>query len=217
MKKFAAIALVAVLASAAFGQIAATDFYQVETLRGPNAYMDLSTHSGSIVATGVASAEWTTGSDLTLSGTPGTNSIWATGWTGEAGDYAKLTVVLESDYEAQIDALRYGLRASGTGPDFGFNELFVNGVSQYYRAEDVSDGSYHNIWDSTNIAVPAGATIELIFTADNATSSSSGSYRIATYYDGNYYPTGILGTTSYVPEPASLVLLALGALVIRRR
>ena len=144
MKKFAALALVAVLATTAFGQIAATDFYN-NGLVGPSQSMDLLSNAGSIVAPGVDSAEWSTGAALTASGTAASHSIWATGWTEDAGDFMKLSIQLAPNYTANITDLRYALRASATGPAVGFVNLYVNAGPAYsYTETNLNTNSYIN-------------------------------------------------------------------------
>jgi len=218
MRKLAAvIGLLAAVSLASAAPIATTDFLGVN-LTGANQTLDLLTHSGSTVDAGVASAAWTSGPDLTAVGTVGGNSIWATGWDGTAGDYIKLSVELDASYSAVIEQIRFATRRSGTGPTIGLAQLYINGGLEYTYNINMGDTNYQNV-DVTglSIAAPAGADIELRFVGSGG--GSQGSWRVNTYYlNGTYSPTGILGTTTYIPEPASLVLVALGALAgLRRR
>ena len=222
MRKLAAVlGLLVTVSLASAAPIATTDFLGVNKV-GPNQMLDLTTHGGSTVDAGVASAAWTSGPDLTAVGTPGSNSFWATGWSNNPGDYFKLSVTLAADYSAMIEQLRFGANASGTGPRNGLVTIWVNGTLEYNHAytHPGTSSNWQNI-DLTGltVAAPAGATIEVLFTPTGASNQSQGTYRVGSYYTGStYLPTGILGTTTYIPEPASLVLVALGALAgLRRR
>lgn len=216
MKKLAAVlGLLAVVSAATAAPIATTDFVGL-TLHGPNLSLDLTTHANSTVDAGVASAVWTTGPDLgATTGTPPGNSISGTAWEGTAGDYIALSVELAPTYSAVIDQIRFAARRSSTGPTTGLAQLYVNGGLEYTYNIFMGDTNYQNV-DVTglSIAAPAGADIELRFVGSGG--ASTGTWRVNTFYEsGTYLPTGIFGTV--IPEPASLGLLALGALVLRRR
>lgn len=201
-------------ATAVADPIATTDFFGL-TIAGPNQTFDLLTHANSAVAPGVTSATWITGPDLTTPGSPASNAISATGWGGQAGDYVKLSLALAPGYSGTIDQLRHGTRASATGPHDGLVTILVNGSTAYTHIfTNVGTDFLNEDLTGLNVTLPAGATVDVIWTATGA-SSQSGTWRLATYSTGTaFLPTGILGTI--VPEPASLALMALGLLIRRR-
>jgi hypothetical protein len=218
MRKLAAVLFtLGVVAVATASPIAATDFgnpsVTVSSATGP---LDLFTHTGSTVEAGIASATWSAGPGLTATGTPPSNCVWGTGWNDEAGDYIKLSVVFGAAYQGTIDELRYATRASSSGPHSGTVVINVNG-SPAYTHNFTNTGTNYLNEDITglSVAVPAGGTVDVIWTATGAT-STSGTWRVNTYYTGTaYLPTGIFGTVT--PEPVSFVLLGLGLALIRRR
>lgn len=218
MRKLAAVLFtLGVVAVATASPIAVTDFVNtvVSTATGP---LDLLTHATSTVDAGITAASWSAGPGLTATGTAPTSGIWGTGWNDEAGDYIKLSFTFGAGYQGTIDELRHATRASSTGPHNGTVVINVNGSPAYTHAFTNSGTAFLNE-DITglSVAVPAGGTVDVIWTATGAT-STSGTWRVGTYSSGSpavYYPTGILGTVT--PEPVSFVLLGLGLALIRRR
>jgi hypothetical protein len=193
--------------------IAGTDFLD-NGLVGPNQYKNLIGNPGSEVASGIAAADWTTGPDLTAVGSPGANSIWATGWDGSAGDWIKLSLDVDAFSSGVIEELRFATRRSGTGPTSAAATLTINNTPVWTQSINCSGTNYVNDW-YTGLNFPVGPNDDVVLTFTAAGGGSQGSWRVATYFDGaNYLKTGILGTI--VPEPASLILLA-GGLLIRRR
>jgi hypothetical protein len=217
MRKLACVAGVIVLAgfalSASADEVAVTDFYN-NGLVGGGQTKDLLTDPQSTVAAGIGAAAWTTGTDLTAVGTAASHCIWATGWENEdPNDYFALTIDLDAGYYLVFDQLRFMTRASSTGPTAAHIDVKVDG-SVVWSHDYATMTSYNNQLIDVGVTTGDGAVVEVIWTGTGAT-SYQGSWRLGSYYDAGYYDSGILGTV--VPEPCGLLLLGLGALVLRRR
>lgn len=165
---------------------------------------------------------------LGLTANSGANSINSRGWNTlePAEDYYTFSLTIAPGWTVDLDRLRIGTRASGTGP--GFLGLFYSGDNFTANLYTFEQGS--NVWLNSNIDLSAlvglAGTVEfriIALTDINAGGTggigAAGTCRIGNYFEGSQNTGSFHFTGEAIPEPATVSLLAgFGfALALRRR
>ena len=174
-------------------------------------------------AAGVSGTELARGAGL--AGNSGANSMNTKGWNGEATDYISFGFTVGDGYSVDLYSLVIGTKASNTGPgtlglyysgDNFSNALYVFDETSTYTGS--TTGYLNSIVDLTALQ---GLTGDVEFriaqigdaSANGGATGSSGTFRIAEFYDGaNYINLELNGVANVaaVPVPASLWLMGSG-------
>lgn len=216
------LALVAAVSAASFaGTIASVDSYSVNS--------QLKTDGFPVTTSNSWASKWTTdatvdsaslgaSSNLGIPGTPASHQYSAVGWQTGA-EYFSFTVALTDGYAFgdDVELIYGGLRGSSTGVKNGYTTVIVDGVETTVSSYSVPSSSYGNHIDDVAALLDGAKSVEVRFYGLGAT-ASTGTYRIGDYYSsGNYTDMGLYGSVVAIPEPATMALLGLGALVLRRK
>lgn len=165
----------------------------------------------------VSGTNLTRGTGLTASN--GSDSINASGWTGESTDYFSFGFTVDSGYQVDLSSMLMGTRSSNTGP--GTVGLFYSGdgFTTALHTFDQTPGSnvVHSVIDLSGLPDLTGSTqfrVAQIGTAsaNGGTTGSSGTFRIAEFFNGtNYTNLQLNGSVSaFIPEPGSHTLMLAG-------
>ena len=93
------------------------------------------------------------------------------------------------------------------GSNFDYNNVWIN---LYSRPNDVHVAQSMSTWEAISNDVVAPTNLKFFAFA------AGGTYTGTDYFD-NYWNPGFEGTAQLVPEPASLMILSLGLLALKRR
>lgn len=181
----------------------------------------------SFVATGLGGVSF---GEVSLTPNSGANSINAAGWNASGAAFT-FGFTVNSGYVVSVNQLVLSTRSSGTGPGALSVQASVDGgayltVGSFAQTGTAFNDQLLSITPLTNI----GSSVAFRIVAANQTSAaggtigSAGTFRVADYApSGTLTPFTINGTLTAltsVPEPASalvLVIGALGAVGMRRR
>jgi MYXO-CTERM domain-containing protein len=160
-----------------------------------------------------------------LTGSAASNSMSATGWTGQATDYFSFGFTVGSGDSVNLSSLSIGTRASGSGP--GTMGLFysVNNYSSALATITQGSGTFVNsVIDLTSLQGLTG-TVEFRLmavgtnSANGGTTGSSGTLRMTNFFTGS--PSvdqgGFFFTGEVVPAPGAMALLGVAGLLGARR
>lgn len=168
-----------------------------------------------------------------LAGSAAANSINASGWTGEAGDYFSLGFTVAPGSTVDLASLYIGTRSSNTGPGtlglfysgdgyttnlFSFNQApgsnFVNSIVDLTALPNLSGNVEFRLFQVGTAAAAGGAT------------GAAGTFRLTGYFEGGTFDRNLQFTgdvfTAAIPEPSAAWLAlaglaGLGSLVRRGR
>ncbi|MHB1084087.1 MAG: PEP-CTERM sorting domain-containing protein [Thiobacillus sp.] len=163
----------------------------------------------------------------TLTPSLGGGSMNAKGWTGEATDYFSFGFTVASGYSVDLASLVIGSKSSGTGP--GSMGLYYSGdnfASVLYTFSETGTESNNNVnlvalnhlTGSVEFRVAQIGTIA----ANGGATSSTGTFRIAEYFDGAATTNlQFNGSVAAVPEADTYAMMLAGlglvGLMARRR
>ena len=160
-----------------------------------------------------------------LTGATASNSMNATGWSGQATDYFSFGFTVASGQSVTLSSLSIGTRASGTGP--GTVGLFYSGNNFSSSVTTITQGNgtfVNSVIDLSALGALSG-TVEFRLmaigtnSAGGGTTGSGGSLRMTNYFAGS--PSvdqgGFFFIGELVPSPGALALLGVAGLVTSRR
>ena len=163
-----------------------------------------------------------------LTASAGANSLNSSGWAlgdgDDANDYVTFGFTVAGGFQANLQNFFIGSRSSDTGP----SEILLKSSLDGYTATIASiplvgASAFTNSIIDLSGGGPSTGSIEFRFYAGQnvnaigtGTIGNGGTWRIADYFqDGTFGDVNIVGTV--IPEPASVLLVAFGALCLIRR
>ncbi len=171
--------------------------------------------------TGVSALDVTRGAGLVASSA--SNSISASGWTGEPTDYFSFGFTVGAGKSVNLSTLSIGTRASGTGPGTIGLYSSTDNFSTTLATITQGNGTFVNSVISLSSLTSLTGTVEFRLmaigtnSANGGTTSSSGTLRITNYFDGSTNSGGFFLAGEVVPAPGAVALLGLAGLVAGRR
>lgn len=212
----AAAAFITVAAGGAFGAVTIADW----DLNGqPGGQATVAANSAAANITGDTLSR---GAGLT--GSAGTNSINASGWTGEATDYFAFGFTVGAGYQVDLNSLFIGTRSSNTGPGtmglYYSGDGFANTVATFSQAP--GSNFVNTVVDLTALANVSGV-VEFRLAAIGSTAanggatSSAGTFRITAYFVGGIFDHNLGFSGDVIPTPGSATLAALGVAAMGMR
>jgi hypothetical protein len=174
------------------------------------------TQAPSFAATGISGVNFTEGSDLTPAS--GASSINASGWTKPNAFFA-FGFTIGAGNTVTVDQLILASRSSATGPGFLNVQASVDGGAFTTVGSFTQTGTAFNDEFLSITSVTATQSLMFRIVAANQTSAGGGTVGSAgTFRIGDFNPAGtptpftLNGTitSTTVPEPASLALVAIG-------
>jgi hypothetical protein len=157
-----------------------------------------------------------------LTPSAGANSINSSGWNDlGTGDFYSLGFSIQAGFQATVDELKVATRSSATGPGF-VNLLYsVDGGPAAVLTTFTQVNTNFLDSDITFAPIQIASNITFFFRAANTTAAnggtigSAGTFRLSDYSpDGQTFEpitlSGTVSPTSTVPEPSTMLLVAMG-------
>ena len=175
------------------------------------------------VGIGVTALNATRGAGLT--GTSGTNSMNASGWTGQATDYFSFGFTVNAGDFLNLTSLSIGTRASSSGP--GTVGLFYSGDNFTTALGTIAQGNATFVNSVIDLSLLQGLTGTVEFrlmaigtvSAGGGVTSSTGTLRLTNFFSGS--PSvdqgGFFFLGETVPAPGAMALMGVAGLCANRR